>query len=182
MFLAVFWSFQFSILTIGYLAFFSWLLALSIIDLDTMTLPDPLTKSGIILGIVFQIAVGFFSEQNTVGVLRHLMMGISGAVVGLWLFDIISTIGFGMFGQTAMGGGDGKLAAMMGVWLGWRYLLLAVFIACVLGVIVGGGEIILAKHKIRKNMVFGHFLSLGAVITVFSGEALLSRYLQLFVP
>ncbi|MFO5439780.1 MAG: prepilin peptidase, partial [Dolichospermum sp.] len=63
-FLIVFWVFQFSIFTIGYWAFCSWLLALSLIDLDTMTLPNSLTKSGLILGIVFQIAVAWLSEAT----------------------------------------------------------------------------------------------------------------------
>ena len=66
-FLIVFWVFQFSIFTIGYWAFCGWLLALSLIDLDTMTLPNSLTKSGFIVGIVFQMAVAWLSEPTLVG-------------------------------------------------------------------------------------------------------------------
>lgn len=42
-----------------------------------------------------------------------------------------------------MGGGDVKLAVMIGVWLGWKYLLLICFLVCVMGVFVGGGAIVL---------------------------------------
>jgi leader peptidase (prepilin peptidase) / N-methyltransferase len=147
-----------------------------------MTLPNPLTKSGLILGIFFQMAVGFLSETSWVGLMKHLMLAIAGAVVGLWLFDGISIFGSFAFGKAVMGAGDAKLAAMMGAWLGWRYLLIASFMACTLGVLVGGGAIILSRHKMGQKMPFGPFLALGAVITVFSGEAILSHYLQLFLP
>lgn len=181
-FLLVFLVFNVSIFTIGYWAFCSWLLALSLIDLDTMTLPNPLTKSGLVVGIIFQMVVGFLPEASWVGLIKHLMMGVAGAVLGLWLFDGISIIGSIAFGKAAMGAGDAKLAAMMGAWLGWKYLLLASFIACVLGVLVGGGAIIRSRRKFGQQMPFGPFLALGAVITIFSGEAILSSYLRLFLP
>lgn len=181
-FLIVFWVFQFSIFTIGYWAFCSWLLALSLIDLDTMTLPNSLTKSGLILGIVFQIAVAWLSEGTMVGLSKHLMTGIAGAAIGLWLFEAIALLGSMVFGKTVMGQGDAKLAAMMGAWLGWRYLLLASFISCILGVLIGSGAIILSRSQMGQKIPFGPFLALGAVITVFSGDTILSHYMRLFLP
>ena len=179
-FLIVFLVFQVSIITIGYWAFCSWLLALSLIDLDTMTLPNVLTKSGLVVGICFQMAVGFFSQAGWIGLVNHLMMGIVGAVLGLWLFDAIAMLGSIALGKTAMGAGDAKLAAMMGAWLGWKYLLLASFIACLVGVIIGGGAILLSRERAGQKIPFGPFLALGAVITLFGGEAILSTYLGLF--
>lgn len=181
-FLLIFLIFKVSIFTIGYWAFCSWLLALSLIDLDTMTLPDPLTKSGLVLGIIFQMIVGFFPEYSWVGLVKHLIMGIVGAVLGLWLFDAIAIIGSIALGKTAMGAGDAKLAAMMGAWLGWKYLLLAGFIACAVGVLIGGGAMTLSRRKLGQKIPFGPFLALGSVITVFGGEAILSSYLRLFFP
>ncbi|MEA5620407.1 prepilin peptidase [Cronbergia sp. UHCC 0137] len=180
LFLIVFWAFQFSIFTVGYWVFCSWLLALSLIDLDTMTLPNPLTKSGLVMGIIFQMAVGWLSGNGSVGFAHYLMSGIFGAVVGLWLFDIIALIGSLAFGKAVMGGGDAKLAAMMGSWLGWQYLLLAAFIACLLGVVAGGGAMILSQQTISKKMPFGPFLALGAMSAVFYGEGIISSYLRLF--
>ncbi|MDP5338163.1 MAG: prepilin peptidase [Nodularia sp. (in: cyanobacteria)] len=180
-FLIVFWEFQVSIITISYWAFCSWLLALSLIDLDTMTLPNVLTKSGLVVGIGLQMAVGFFSPEGSwIGLVNHLMMGIVGAVLGLWLFDAIAMIGSIALGKTAMGAGDAKLAAMMGVWLGPKYLLLASFIACLVGVIIGGGAMLLSPERVGQKIPFGPFLALGAVITLFGGEAILSTYLGLF--
>jgi leader peptidase (prepilin peptidase)/N-methyltransferase len=189
-FLFVFWIFKFSLSTIGYWAFCSWLLALSLIDIDTMILPNPLTQSGLLVGIVFHMVSGFLPEASWIGLGHHLRMAIAGAVLGLWLFDAIAIIGSIIFRKTAMGGGDTKLAAMMGAWLGWKCLLLASFLACLVGVVVGGGRIILSRHSSRtalpqkwgQKIPFGPFLASGAVIALFGGEAILSSYLRLFFP
>jgi leader peptidase (prepilin peptidase)/N-methyltransferase len=183
LFLLVFFKWGVSLETIGYWTFFSWLLALSLIDLDTMTLPNVLTRSGLILGLVFQIAKGYLPTFNLgVGINNLVLNGIIGAVVGLWLFDIIALFGSLVFGQTAMGAGDSKLAAMMGAWLGWKYLLLAGFIACGVGAVVGGGAIALGWYSRRQVMPFGPFLAFGAVLTAVWGEGIISTYLQLFFP
>ncbi|CBN53783.1 MULTISPECIES: prepilin peptidase [Kamptonema] len=183
MFLLVFWRFGVTLETLGYWTFFSWLLALSLIDLDTMTLPNALTRSGLVLGLVFQALNGLLPNFNlAVGIDRLVLTGVTGAVVGLWLFDIIALAGSLVFGQTAMGAGDTKLAAMMGAWLGWKYLLLAGFLACTLGAFVGGGAIALGWLGRRQQMPFGPFLALGAVLTALWGEMIISIYLQLFFP
>ncbi len=178
LFLLVFWQFQVSTQTLSYWTFCSWLLALSIIDLDTMTLPNVLTKSGLVAGLVFQI----ISATSWVVGVNNLMSGVIGAVLGIWLFDAITLLGSITLGQAAMGGGDAKLAAMLGAWLGWKYLLLAGFLACALGAVVGGGAIALGWLSRRQPIPFGPFLALGAAITLFGGEAILSAYLRLIFP
>ncbi|KAM3096593.1 prepilin peptidase [Phormidesmis sp. 146-35] len=179
LFLAVFWVFGFSIATVGYWAFLSWLLALSLIDLDTMTLPNSLTKSGLLLGLGFQVANG---ATSTADAISALMGSVLGAVLGIWLLDGIAFVGSIVFQQPAMGAGDAKLAAMMGAWLGWKLLLIAGFLACALGAFVGGGAIALGLLDRRQPMPFGPFLALGATFSLFFGEALLSSYFQLFFP
>jgi leader peptidase (prepilin peptidase) / N-methyltransferase len=181
-FLVVFLLFNVSLLTIGYWVFCSWLLALSLIDLDTMTLPNQLTQSGLVLGIIFQIVSGFLLEGSYLGAIKPLMMGIVGAVLGLWLFDAIAFFGSIALGKTAMGAGDAKLAAMMGAWLGWKYLLLAGFVACTVGALVGIVSITLSKRRFGQKIPFGPFLAFGAAIALFGGEAILSAYLRLFFP
>lgn len=86
--------------TVGYWIFLSWLLALALIDFDTMTLPNVLTQSGLVLGLVFQGLRGWQEGQ----VANYLMLGIGSAVLGIWLFDIIGWVGTMLLGQTAMGG------------------------------------------------------------------------------
>jgi leader peptidase (prepilin peptidase) / N-methyltransferase len=181
LFTLVFCAFSFSLPTLGYWAFFSWLMALAWIDLDTMTLPNPLTQSGLVLGLIFQAILGWSTGQMD-GVAAHLMTGVLGAVVGIWIFDLISLIGSVVFGQTVMGGGDAKLAAMMGAWLGWKYLLLSGFVACTIGAFVGGGGIALGWLNRKQPMPFGPFLAIAAILVTFLGEQMISSYLQVFFP
>lgn len=182
LFLLIFWKFNISTQTLGYWIFASWLLALSLIDLDTMILPNPLTKSGLIIGLVFQLFVGVGLQAGWVGIINQLMSGVIGAVLGIWLFDAIAIIGSITLGQAAMGGGDAKLAAMLGAWLGWKYLLLTGFLACACGAFVGGGAIALRLISRRQPIPFGPFLALAGLITVFTGEAILSTYLRFVFP
>lgn len=181
-FLLVFMRFGFTLPTAGYCIFLSWLLALSLIDLDTMTLPNALTQSGLVVGLGYMIILGWAETATWSGVASHLMSGIVAAVLGIWLFDIITILGSIALGQSAMGGGDAKLAATIGAWLGWKYLLVSGFLACAVGALVGGGAIALGLLSRRQAMPFGPFLALGAVLAVFWGEAIIAGYIELFFP
>lgn len=178
-FMAVFGRFGYSLETVGYCLFLSWLLSLSMIDLDTMTLPSPLTKSGLVLGLVFQVVIGWQASQGQ-GVANNLMFGIGGAVSGIWLLEIIALIGLMMMGQQAMGDADGKLMATIGAWIGWKYVLLSSFIACGVGSIVGGGAIALKIIGQKQPMPFGPFLALGGALSLFFGDAIIDAYLKTF--
>jgi leader peptidase (prepilin peptidase) / N-methyltransferase len=178
-FVVIFWRFGYSLETVGYCLFLSWLLSLSMIDLDTMTLPASLTKSGLVLGLIFQAIVGWQANQGQ-GAANSLMFGIGGAVSGIWLLEIIAFVGLMMLGQQAMGDGDGKLMATIGAWIGWKYVLLASFIACGVGSIVGGGAIALKLIGKKQPMPFGPFLALGGALSLFFGDILIDAYLQTF--
>ncbi|MEO0835378.1 MAG: prepilin peptidase [Cyanobacteria bacterium J06642_3] len=180
LYVLVFWRFGYSIETIGYCAFVSWLLSLSLIDLDTMTLPSSLTKSGLVLGLVFQGIIGWQLSQGK-GLANQLMFGISGSVVGIWLLELIALVGLIMLGQQAMGDADGKLMATIGAWIGWKQVLLSSFIACGVGSIIGGGAIALGILGKKQPMPFGPFLALGGVLSLFWGDALIDFYLNTFV-
>ncbi|MDJ0708608.1 MAG: prepilin peptidase [Leptolyngbyaceae cyanobacterium MO_188.B28] len=182
LFVAAFWRFGITLQTPGYWVFLSWLVALALIDIDTFTLPDALTRPGLILGILFQVGLAYDPTAPVTSGSQGIIMGSLGAVLGLWLFDLITILGSAALGQAAMGGGDGKLAAMLGAWLGWRGLLLSLFLACAAGAFVGGGAMALRLIQRRQPMPFGPFLALGAGITVFWGEPLISAYLRLFFP
>lgn len=180
-FMLVFWRFGYSLETIGYCAFLSWLLSLSLIDLDTMTLPSSLTKSGLVLGLCFQGVIGWQIAQGK-GVANHLMFGIGGAVSGIWLLEIIALVGMIMMGQQAMGDADGKLMATIGAWIGWKNVLLSSFIACGVGSIIGGGAISLGIISKKQPIPFGPFLALGGVLSLFFGDVLIDAYLNTFLP
>lgn len=181
-FLATFLHFGVTWQTLGYWAFLSWLIALALIDWDTMTLPNSLTQSGVLLGMVAQVGFAIATLPTFTAAIQGLITGLLGAVVGVLLFDAITLVGTAMLGRPAMGGGDAKLAAMLGTWLGWPGLLLSTFLACALGAFLGGGAIALGLISRQKPFAFGPFLALSGGITLFWGDALIRLYLSLFFP
>lgn len=182
LFVLVVWLFGLSWQTVGYWVFLAWLLALALIDIDTMTLPNPLTQSGLVVGLMFQVIWGWSATNSWVGAIHYVVGGVLGAVLGIWLLDGIAIAASVAFGQVAMGAGDSKLAAMLGAWLGWKYLLLAGFLACGLGSVVGIGAIALGLLDRKQPMPFGPFLALGAISAAFWGKWFLDLYQSLFFP
>jgi leader peptidase (prepilin peptidase) / N-methyltransferase len=175
-FLIVYHRFGLSIETVGYSLLMCWFLALSLIDLDTMTLPNPLTQSGLVLGLVFQVVVGYLDTHSFGGIREHLIQGIFGMVLGIWIYDTIQFVGTWMLGQSAQGGGDAKLMAMVGAWLGWKSVLLSGFLASLCGSIVMGGALILGMIKRRQQFPLGPFIAIGATMTLFAGDWLINTY------
>lgn len=171
-------QFGFTLGTIGYCLLTSWLIALALIDFDTMLLPNTLTQSGLIIGLIFQGILGYF-QGNLSGLASALFISILSTVIGIWLFDIILILGTIAFGKPAMGGGDPKLIAMIGTWLGWQSVLLTTFIACGIGIIIALLARTLGVLKQGKPIPFGPFLALGAMLTMFFGQFLWTSYLTL---
>lgn len=182
-FLAAFWHFGLTGETVSAWFLLSWLLALTFIDLDTLTLPNVLTQSGLIVGITLQTILSASEALWSLpAAAQGFLTAVIGTVLGIGLFDLIGLLGSFLLGQTAMGGGDGKLAALLGAWLGWQNMLLSSFLACALGAFIGGGAIALGLLSRRTPIPFGPYLALGAVIALFWGDRLIALYLQLFFP
>ena len=141
------------------------LIAITGIDLDHQIIPDVITLPGVVVGAALSIAIHPDGWLNTV----------FGVLVGGGLFFVIILASGG-----GMGGGDMKLGAMMGAFLGWKLVLLAIL----LGVFAGGGvaiALLASGRKDRKDPVpFGPFLALGAIVSLLWGNGLLAWYLGRF--
>jgi leader peptidase (prepilin peptidase) / N-methyltransferase len=180
-----------SVQTVGYSLLMCWLIALTMIDLDTMTLPNPITQSGLVLGLAFQATAGYLDHHAVLGGKEYLIQGIIGMVVGIWIYDAIQIIGSIMMGQLAQGGGDAKLMAMVGAWTSWPVVLLAAGLASVLALIgfmavagysmLKGGGIKAGSAKLTQPLPLGPFIALGATISLFWGEGIVSSYQQLML-
>jgi leader peptidase (prepilin peptidase) / N-methyltransferase len=177
-FVIVYNRFGLSIETIGYSLLMCWLLALSLIDLDTMTLPNPLTQSGLIVGLGFQITIGLLGNHSIGEMKENLFQGIFGMVLAIWIYDTIQIVGTWMLGQSAQGGGDAKLMAMIGAWLGWKSVLLTGFLASVFGSILMGGALGFGLIQRRQKFPLGPFIAIGATVSLFWGDWLINSYQQ----
>jgi leader peptidase (prepilin peptidase) / N-methyltransferase len=191
-FVLVYNHYGLSIQTVGYSLLMCWLLALTLIDLDTMTLPNPITQSGLVLGLAFQAAAGYVdSNHSVIGTREYLIQGILAMVLGIWIYDAIQIVGSIMMGQLAQGGGDAKLMAMIGAWTSWKVVLLAGGLASALalvgfGVVAGsamirGGGIKAGSNQLTKPLPLGPFIALGATIALFWGDRLMASYQQLMM-
>jgi len=149
-FLTTFLKFGMSMKLLVYLAFFSLLIVGSAIDAEREIIPDIITIPGIILGL----ATSFL----TIGVFSSLIGGAVGAVV-VAFFAILGKL---LFKKEAMGGGDIKLLAMIGSFIGWADVLWVLFLASFIGLVFG---LLLRKEKIR----FGPFLSMTSFIIILVG-------------
>jgi leader peptidase (prepilin peptidase) / N-methyltransferase len=162
--------------TLGYCLLLAWLIALSLIDLDTMTLPNSLTSSGLVLGLIFQTYWGYQVTQSQVGAVHYLVGSIGGMVLGICLYDTIQVLGSLLLGQSAQGGGDAKLMGLLGAWLGWQNVLLTGAIASGTGSLIIGGAMVLGFWRRDQKFPLGPFLALGGVISLFAGNRLISTY------
>jgi leader peptidase (prepilin peptidase)/N-methyltransferase len=139
-------------------------LALALIDLEHMILPDALTLPGVALGLLFA----------WLGGPTPLLPAIIGTVLGAALPLSIIWAYRWLRGVEGMGLGDVKLLAMLGAFLGWQGMLLTLALGAVAGALVGVGLILLGKGSRQTELPFGTFLCAAAVVVLFLGEKLLT--------
>ncbi len=156
-------------------AFVSAMVVITFVDLDFQIIPDVITLPGILIGVASAsfLLPDPFSQQSTVGFTNT----ITGAALGFSLFYLIAKIGTAMAKTDAMGGGDIKMMAMVGGFMGWKAVLLTTFLGSLTGAVTGI-FIMMASGKGRKLKIpFGPFLAFGAAVTLFFGDTLLRWYL-----
>jgi leader peptidase (prepilin peptidase)/N-methyltransferase len=167
---ALWWRFPASPLLLAYGPFCGALLALSAIDLEHRLLPDAITLPGIALGLALAL------------VLPHLtfLSAAAGAAVGGALFFGIGWIYQKLTGRKGMGGGDVKLMALIGAFLGIQSLPWVIFISAALGSLAGIGAV-LTTGSWREGgwrvaaIPYGPFLAAAALLYLF-GHQELSRW------
>jgi len=144
------------------------LIIISFIDLKERIIPDVLSLPFIAIGFI----VSFF--LRTLSPIDSLL----GILAGGGSLLIIAIAGTYLFKKEAMGGGDVKLAAMIGAFLGWQLTLLSLFLGFFLGSIIG--VIVLIINKGKSDIApFGPFIDLGAMLSIFWGQAIIHWYLMI---
>ena len=154
----------------------SWLLPLALIDIETYLLPELLTRSALLVGLILRIVLPVLQGNGVAAIAPSLLDGIIGMTVGILLLEMIGWLGLLVLGKEAMGGGDGKLLAAIGMWLGWQAVLVTLFVGCLLGSAIGIALKLLGGKRWEKPIPFGPYLVLGAVTALFYGSQLVDWY------
>ncbi len=159
----------------------SWLIALALIDLDTLLLPEELTQSGVVVGAVIRLLLPWLRGDGSVASsVQSLMEGVLGAVVGILLLELIGILGRVVLRREAMGLGDGKLMALIGLWLGWPSVLVTLFLASGVGVIGSGIGMVLRRVQFGRPIPFGPYIAIGGALAALVGPQIVSGYLRYF--
>ena len=138
------------------------LLGIAITDARHYIIPDEFTWGGLVLGLLLALGNG------VPGFLEALL----GAAVGFALLWLVAMAGALVFKEEAMGGGDIKMMAMVGSFVGWRGVLLTVFAGAALGSLI----FVPLSLKKKRLVPFGVFLAVGAAVTFVFGDAILAWY------
>lgn len=158
--------------SLSYLLYFSFVAALiviTVIDLYHQIIPDVISIPGIGVGVLASL----ITPQTT------LFNSLIGILLGGGSLFFVATVYQWLFKREGMGGGDVKLLAMIGAFLGWKAVILTILLGSLVGSITGIVVMILKRKDFKYAIPFGPFLALGAVISLFYGEGLIRWYLQL---
>ncbi|UCF70626.1 MAG: prepilin peptidase [candidate division WOR-3 bacterium] len=146
--------------------YFSALLVITFIDFSFQVIPDVLSIPGIFLGLLFQIFKSNF------------VPGIIGMAFGGGMILLIRVIGGKIYKKEVMGLGDVYLTAMIGAFVGFPFILPAIFIGALVGAALGIAYIIATRQDRESPIPFGPFLSLGGIAVVIF-DPLIYRLLEL---
>jgi leader peptidase (prepilin peptidase)/N-methyltransferase len=147
--------------------------ALALIDLDEMRLPDAVVLPSYLVAGTLLVPAAVLGDD-----LAAIVRGVL-AAAALWVFyQLLALLG-------GMGGGDVKLAPLLGLylgWLGWNAVAVGAFAAFLLGGLVG---VVLMATKLanRKSRIpFGPYMLAGAFLAVFAAAPIADWYTSLLVP
>jgi len=139
------------------------------IDLEHHLLPDAITLPGIAAGLLFSLLLPPGLVDALLGVL------VGGGV--LWL---IGEAYFRYSGQEGMGGGDVKMLAMIGAFLGWKLVLVTLVLSSVAGSLIGVLVIAVKRGGMKYALPYGTFLALGALAASLAGDQLINWYVSFY--
>ena len=179
-----------SIALAGDILFVSLIVPLVFIDYDHQLLLDSLTYPGLVLMVIMRmlapdfvigsLPAGRFGLHNSPDWVLSLLGSALGAVAGggsLWL---VREAYFRLRKVEGMGLGDVKMMLMVGAYLGWQLTVLTIFVASLLGAIIGIVVMLARGGTMKMKLPFGVFLGPAAVIALFLGQKFLAWYLALY--
>lgn len=152
-----------------YFCFSAALIVVTVIDLYHQIIPDVISIPGIGAGLLASWILPHTSVVN----------GALGALLGGGTLFVVATLYQWLFKREGMGGGDVKLLAMIGAFLGWKSVILTIVLSSFIGSIIGVALMVWKGRDFKYAIPFGPFLSIGALISLCYGEDLIRWYLLL---
>lgn len=169
-------AWQFGVSVIGVLGIFgaAWFIVLGVIDGKFGIVPDRVSISGmVVIGIVHILRITHFgSEALTSGVLRELGFLLLAAALGAGWFAAQWAVSKGRW----VGSGDIRLGALMGLFLGLPYTLLALFLAYLVGSVWAVALLLRGRVTLKTAIPFGSFLAAASILSFLFGPAMVSWY------
>jgi len=152
--------------------FCSALLVITFIDIEHQIIPDEISLPGIVIGFI----CSFFLEGHSwLNSLLGILLGGGSLLLVAYVYQWLT-------GKEGMGGGDIKLLAMMGAFLGWKSVLFIIFASSLIGSVVGVSIMLLQKKDSKFAIPFGPYLAFGAVLYIFYGRQIIHWYLSIGAP
>ena len=145
------------------------LLVITFIDIDHQIIPDVITYPGIGVGFLTSFVLGHITYKES----------LFGIILGGGILFLVASGYYLLTKREGMGGGDIKLLAMIGAFLGWKAVIFTVFVGSVIGTAVGTALALRTQRGRRLPIPFGPFLSLGALLFLFFGPQIIGWYLAL---
>lgn len=174
LFLFMFYHFGLTFEFLLAIAFIAILLPISVIDGRHYIIPNVLIGTGLILGSVIVCAIAYQRAD-----VWYLLTRLIGAVVGWTALWLIAVVGSAILRKKAMGGGDIKLMALNGLFLGaWPELVMVIAFSALSGAIVGSALIISGVKNRQSPIPYGPFLAGAAVLVLLWGDRLWGTYLR----
>jgi len=151
------------------LVFACAMIVLFAIDLEHHLLPNVITLPGIVAGLLA-------STVLPPGIVDALI----GALVGGGVLWLIGEAYYRYAGQEGMGGGDVKMLAMIGAFLGWKLVLVTLVLSSVAGSAIGLLVIAIRRGGLKYALPFGTFLALGALAASLAGDQIVAWYVGMY--
>jgi leader peptidase (prepilin peptidase)/N-methyltransferase len=142
------------------------------IDFEHQLIPDIITIPGIFIGLFFSFLFpSMLGKTNALHALLNSLIGIFAGGGSIYAMGVLGKLAFK---KEAMGGGDVKLMAMIGAFVGWKLVLLIFFLAPFFGTAVG----VIVKIREKRDIIpYGPYLSLATIIAILWGEKILNYLL-----
>jgi leader peptidase (prepilin peptidase)/N-methyltransferase len=161
---AAFWFYGLTFTALTGAVFATILLGIAVTDAKHYLIPDEYTWGGLAIGLLLSLQRG----------IPGLLDAALGAAVGFLLLYFVAWAGEKAFGQEAMGGGDIKMMAMVGAFVGWKGVLLTIFGGAILGTLI----FVPLSFKQKRLVPFGVFLAVAAGAVFVVGDAIAQWYMN----